>query len=207
MNWKRIAKWAAICVGALVVIGFFLFLYFIPPLTIIPPSEFIKPTLAAGPLLNDIADPGERAIAERGKYLVTSLDCSGCHTPAGDQGPNWNEYMAGGAPFRFRGFGTITSRNLTPDPETGLARRSNEEVLRVLRSGVLPEGRVAWYRDMPWPIASHWTAEDRYAVMVYLRHLKPVYHKIPDPNPSQLIGDPAGVEEFHNVDGGGHRTP
>ena len=206
MNIKKILKWIGIVLGGLIVIGFFLFLYFIPPFTLAPPEAFIKPTLEAGPSLDTIADPAVRMIAERGKYLVTSLDCSGCHTPPGDQGPNVDEYLAGGHPFRFRGHGTFVTRNLTPDPETGIGKRSDEQILRFLRTGILSDGRQAYYRAMPWPIASKWTEEDRYAVTVYLRHLKPVYHKIPDPDPSLEIEDPAAVEAFHNVDAAQHKT-
>jgi hypothetical protein len=80
------------------------------------------------------------------------------------------------------------SRNLTPDPETGLAQRSDDEVMRVLRSGVFPDGHVVPSTAMPWANFSNWTEEDRHAVVVYLRHLKPVRHKIPDPAmaPAQL---------------------
>lgn len=204
MNWKKIIKWTAIVVGTLVVLGFFAFLYFIPPFTIAPPEEFIKPTLSAPPSLESISDPGERMIAEHGKYLVRSLDCSGCHTPQGDQGPNWDEYLAGGIQMRFKGHGTIVSRNLTPDAQTGLGRRTNDEVIRILRSGVLPEGRQAYYRDMPWAFVSNWTMEDRYAAMIYLRHLKPVYHKIPDPNPALGMADTTAAEGFYGSDFGGH---
>ena len=60
--------------------------------------------------------------------------------------------------------GTFVSRNLTPDKTTGLGRRSDDEVKRVLRSGVIPDGRVTSYRLMPWGAFSNWTDEDRHAV-------------------------------------------
>ena len=199
---KKILKRVGIILGLLLIIGFVGFLYFIPPFTLIPPDEFIKPTLAAGPSLDNITDPVERTLAQRGKYLVTSIDCSGCHTAQGDQGPNWDEYLAGGVKSGFRSRGTIISRNLTPDKETGLARRSDEQVKRVLRSGLLPEGRVAYFQDMPWPVISNLTEEDRYAILVYLRHLKPVVHKILDPDPNAKLDDPAAIESFYNADFG-----
>lgn len=205
MNMKKILKWTVITLGILVVLGFFGFLYFIPPFAIAPPEEFIKPTLAAPPSLESISDPAERMLAERGKYLTRTLDCSGCHTPQGDQGPNWDEYMAGGVQFRFRGHGKFISRNLTPDKQTGLARWSDKEVLRILRSGVLAEGRQAFYRDMPWAFTSNWTEEDRYAVLVYLKHLKPVHHEIPDPEPAIGVEDPSATEALYpQTDAAGH---
>jgi hypothetical protein len=199
---KKILKWTGIVLGLLLIIGFVGFLYFIPPFTLVPPEEFSKPTASAGPSLDDITDPAERALALRGKYLVTGFDCSGCHTPLGDQGPNWNEYLAGGIKTGFKGYGTYTSRNLTPDKENGLARRTDDQVKRVLRSGLLPEGRVAHYQDMPWALTSNWTEEDRYAVLIYLRHLKPVAHTIPDPDQNTVFDDPAATHSFFNTDFG-----
>ena len=197
---KKALKWIAIILGALLIVAFLGFLYFIPPFTLVPPEEFIKPTLAAGPSLEHIKDPVERALAERGKYIVTVHDCSGCHTPLGDEGPNWKEYLAGGNKTVFRGYGTFVTRNLTPEKNTGLGRRTDEEVTRVLQSGLLPEGRVAHYRDMPWAYFSNWTMEDRHAVMVYLRHLTPVVHKIPAEDTVSVADDPAAIETAYGSD-------
>ena len=194
---KRILKWVGIILGVLAVSGFLAFLYFIPPFTVVPPEEFIRPTLAAAPSLDDITDPVERALAERGKYIVTVHDCSGCHTPLGAEGPAWDRYLSGGNRTTFRGYGTFVTRNLTPDKETGLARRTDDQVRRVLRTGLLPEGRVAHYRDMPWAFYSNFTEEDRYAVVVYLRHLKPVQHKIQDPDTTSTSDDPNAVETLY----------
>jgi hypothetical protein len=190
---KKILKWVGIILGVLVVMGFFGFLYFIPPFTLVPPEEFIKPTLSSGPSLDNITDPVERALAERGKYIVTVHDCSGCHTPVGDQ----DKYLSGGNKATFLGYGTFVTRNLTADKETGLARRTDDQVKRVLSSGLLPEGRVAYYRNMPWAAYSNFTEEDRHAVLMYLRHLKPVQHKIPDPDTTQTSDDPHAIETFY----------
>ncbi len=197
---KKWLKRIAVVLGILVVLGFLAFLYFIPPFTLIPPEKFSAETAAAAPALDAIADPAERAIAERGKYIATASDCSGCHTPLGDQGPKWEQYMAGGNPTAFRGYGTFNTRNLTPDPVTGLARRTDEQVQRVLRSGLLPEGRVAHYRDMPWAAYSNWTPEDRYAVLVYLRHLKPVEHHVPDDRFDVTVADTSAIETYYTLE-------
>jgi mono/diheme cytochrome c family protein len=201
---KKILKWMGIILGVLVVVGFLAFLYFIPPFTLVPPEEFSNPIATAGPSLDDITDPVQRALAERGKYIVRVNDCSGCHTPLGDEGPKWDEFLAGGNKSVFRGYGTFTTRNLTPEKRTGLARRTDDEVKRVLRTGLLPEGRIAYYRDMPWAAYSNWTEEDRHAVLVYLRHVKPFFHKIPEDDTSTVAGDPTAVETFYGTDFGGH---
>jgi mono/diheme cytochrome c family protein len=201
---KKALKWIAIVLGSLFVLAFLGFLYFIPPFTLTPPEEFTRQDAAAGPSLDGIKDPVERALAERGKYIVTVSDCSGCHTPLGDEGPRWDEYLAGGNKTAFRGYGSFVTRNLTPETSTGLGRRSNDEVVRVLQSGLLPEARVAHYRDMPWAAYSNWTMEDRHAVVTYLRHLTPVYHKIPPEDTVSVGDDPAAIETAYGVDFAGH---
>ena len=178
---KRILKWAALVVAIVAIGGLLAFLYFIPPFFSIPPEEFSKTMREAAPPASDIADPLQRAIAERGREIVVRTGCIGCHTANGPNGPDYTRYLAGGGIQIHTPTGTFVSRNLTPDPETGLARRSDDEVKRVLRSGVFPDGHVAPSSAMPWANFSNWTEEDRHAVVVYLRHLKPVRHKIPDP--------------------------
>ncbi len=182
---KKVLKWVGIVVACLAVVGFLAFLYLIPPFDLLPREAFIKPrTDVVAASLEKIDDPAERAIAERGRYIMSYSDCSDCHTPQGEQGPNWSEYLAGGFKFERDKAGTAYSRNLTPDKETGLARRTDEEVMRVLRSGVGHDGRVYEPTFMAWPGPANMTEEDRYAVVVYLRHIKPVKHKLPDYSPN-----------------------
>jgi mono/diheme cytochrome c family protein len=185
---KRILKWTALVVLLLAGGGFLAFLYFIPPFFSTTPEEFSKAMKDAAPPATDIADPLQRAMAERGREIVMRTGCIGCHAANGPNGPDYTRYLAGGGIQIHTPTGTFVSRNLTPDPETGLARRSDDEVKRVLRSGVFPDGHVVPSSAMPWANFSNWTEEDRHAVLVYLRHLKPVRHKIPDPAiaPAQL---------------------
>jgi hypothetical protein len=193
---KKILKWIGIILGSLLVIAFFGFLYFIPPFTIAPPDAFSGPEGAAPPSLDAMKDPAKRAIAEKGKYIVTSTGCTNCHTPQGDKGPKWDEYLAGGNRLSEPHAGTVVSRNLTSDPQTGLARRSDAEVMRVLRSGVLTDGRQVSEILMPWGAFSNLTQEDRYAVVTYLRNLHPVKHTIPEPLPTPLLSDPKAYHGF-----------
>jgi hypothetical protein len=182
---KKFLKWTLSIIGVLFVFAFAGFLYFIPPFTLAPPEEFIGPERDTPPTVGHIANPAERAIAERGRYLVLSIGCTGCHTAGGDKGPKYvTGYLAGGRKFTFPDYGTVVSRNLTPDPNTGLARRTTAEVMRTLRSGVsADDGRVFHPLLMPWGEFSHMAEEDRYAIVTYLRQLKPVHHEIPPYSP------------------------
>lgn len=199
---KKTLKRIAWVILGLAIAAFLGFLYFIPPFTLAPPDSFIQPEQVNVPSLDKVSNPAERAIAERGKYIVMTIGCSGCHTPGGDKGPKYDsEYLAGGTKFTDPRYGTSVSRNLTPDPTTGLARRSNAQVDRTLRSGVFAEtGRVFDPIFMPWPAFSHMTPEDRYAVITYLRHLHPVKHPIPEFEPTSSVS----TFSFYGLDYGIH---
>ncbi len=196
---KRALKWILIILGCLLVIGFLLFLFYIPPFASAPPEDFITPEQVAAPALDNISDPRERLLAERGKYIVLTHDCSGCHT-VGDNGPDYNKYLAGGMKHIVRGYGATISKNLTPDTATGLGSHTDQEVLAVLWSGLLRDGRLIHTRMMPWSAWSNWTEEDKRAVVVYLRHLKPVHHQIPDPVPNAEPSNPTAWEEVYGAD-------
>ena len=192
---KRFLKWALLVLAVVAVCGFGAFLYFIPPFFITPPEDFGKALADAAPAVTDIADPAQRAIAARGRYLVMTDGCIGCHATNGSQGPDLTKYLAGGALKFQTPHGTFVSRNLTPDQESGIGRRTDDEVKRVLRSGTVPDGHVAVGSVMPWPAFSNWSEEDRHAVVVYLRHLKPIAHRIPGPAPGNAITIPGAIEQ------------
>ena len=192
---KKFLKWLAVVVVVLAAAAFLAFLYFIPPFTSMAPEEFSGPAGKAGPDLAKIADPGERAMAERGHYLVTIGSCADCHATPGPQGPQLdNMYLAGGLKATRKDYGTYVSMNLTPDKETGLGNWTDDDIKRVLRNGLAPDGRQVPGHLMPWPAFSNWTDEDMHAVVVYLRHTAPIVHRIPKPA-EPLFTDPAAYEE------------
>jgi len=115
---NKVIRWSLISVGSILIIAFLVFLWVIPPFTLLEPEAFSGPAQNAPPSLDHIEDPAQRLMAERGKYLVNSGDCIGCHVPLGDEGPNFDKYLAGGMDFITKS-GTYFSANLTPDPETG----------------------------------------------------------------------------------------
>ena len=53
---------------------------------------------------------------------------------------------------------------------------------------------------MPWGTFSNLTEEDRHAVVTYLRHLKPVRHKIPESIQKTTLEDPNAAEAFYGYD-------
>jgi mono/diheme cytochrome c family protein len=192
---KKFLKWTLLLLTVIAIGAFGAFLYLIPPFFITPPEQFGKALAEAAPGVNDIADPAERAIAARGRYIVMTTGCIGCHATNGSQGPDLSKYLAGGALKIQTPHGTFISRNLTSDQETGIGRRTEDELKRVLRSGTFPDGHVVPGTAMPWPMFSNWSEEERHAVVVYLRHLKPIAHRIPDPITGNAVTIAGAVEQ------------
>src|ERR1044071_9103960 len=96
------------------------------------------------PEIHASTDP--RVIA-RGAYLAYGpAHCVNCHT-SGEAQKAATETGAtpplfGGNIFHLK-VGNVYTPNLTPDKETGIGRYSDRELARVLRHGVMPDGRAA----------------------------------------------------------------
>ena len=192
---RTFLKLALVVVAVVAICAFGAFLYFIPPFFLTPPEDFGKAMADAAPGVAGIADPAERAIAARGRYIVMTAGCIGCHATNGSQGPDLTKYLAGGALKVQTPHGTFVSRNLTPDLETGIGRRTDDELKRVLRSGTFTDSHVVPGTAMPWPMFSNWSEEDRHAVIVYLRHLRPIAHRIPEPLAGNALTIPGAIEQ------------
>jgi mono/diheme cytochrome c family protein len=119
------------------------------------------------------ASPEQAALAVRGRYLYTVASCALCH---GNDG-------AGGAKIRWAAFGTLWSRNITSDRETGIGAWSDREIARAIRSGVTPDGRVLHWQGMVWDHASNWDEEDVRALIAYVRAMPSVRQAIPPARP------------------------
>jgi len=76
--------------------------------------------------------------------------------------------------------GFAVSRNLTSDPDTGLGRWSEEEIINALRNGRARD-RVLIFWDMPWQMYQNLAGDDARAIARYLKTLPPVYNRIPAP--------------------------
>ena len=118
----------------------------------------------------------------RGEYLVTIMDCGGCHTPGALAGkPDFGRKLAGSSiGFGIPGVGVVYPPNLTPDSETGIGKWTDEQILRAIRHGQRPDGRVL-VPIMPWPSYNALTDADAQALVAYLRSLPPVQLQAPPP--------------------------
>ena len=75
--------------------------------------------------------------------------------------------------------GTLWTRNITSDNETGIGRWSDAEILRAIRSGVSRNGYQLHWQGMIWDHASNWDEEDLRAVIAYLRTMPAVKNQVP----------------------------
>lgn len=122
-----------------------------------------------------------------GKYLVNTAGCIDCHTRR--EGPDLNLALsfAGGVQMKLPGGGSVTSKNITPDP-SGIGSWSRAQFIR----------RFATYRDpknlhqvsagdaqtfMPWNMYAGMSDQDLGAIYDFLRTVKPV--KTDDPKIAQ----------------------
>jgi len=115
---------------------------------------------------------------ERGRYLMNGVvACGNCHTPTGPNGPQMDREMAGGLEFKEQLF-TAYASNLTPDPETGIGRWSDEQIIVAIREGKRPDGPII---GPPMPIGLYRGISDgdARAIVAYLRSLKPVRNAVP----------------------------
>jgi mono/diheme cytochrome c family protein len=114
----------------------------------------------------------QASLLERGKYLTEAADCVVCHTA-----PGGKEY-AGGFAFKLP-FGTMYSTNITPDPETGIGRYTDQEFLDAMHRGIRRDG-ARLYPAMPYTSYTYVTDADALAIKAYLFSLAPVRSMPPD---------------------------
>ena len=119
---------------------------------------------------------------KRGAYLVDTLGCAQCHSPADEQKrmlPGMK--LAGGLLLRIEPFGDYPTGNLTSDKETGLGNWTDEEIKRAITKGILKDGTRLLPFPMDYGSYSTLTPDDLNAIVAYLRTVPPVSNKVPRP--------------------------
>src|ERR1700677_1805452 len=106
-------------------------------------DTMIKKSIAAVALVLPLLAHADDPQVARGAYLAKLGDCVACHSaPKGKP-------FAGGLPMSTP-MGKIYSTNITPDPDTGIGRYTEEDFARALREGVAKDGHNL-YPAMPYP--------------------------------------------------------
>ena len=125
-----------------------------------------------------IAVSQDPAVVAHGEYIVYgAAACAYCHVPRDEWGRlDRGERLPLSGHHLFRlPFGDIYSANLTPDPATGIGRRSDGELARILRYGVRADGRAA-FPMMEMQLSD----EDLTAVVSFLRSQRATPLAVPD---------------------------
>jgi mono/diheme cytochrome c family protein len=139
-----------------------------------------------GPRLRPLADrrfESTPARLARGQYLMASgaVPCILCHseldvTAAGELKLR-DGFLLAGRNWTPDGVPWMTAPNLTPDPETGAGRWSDDQLARAIREGIGHDDRPL-FPIMPYVKFKAMSDEDLAAVIVYLRSIPPVKHSM-----------------------------
>ncbi len=133
----------------------------------------------ATPFPEGIVASADPAVIERGRYLVNGpAHCAQCHSGAEREHPEQvlTTPLQGGLEFAMGPIATTWAANLAPDPETGIGRRTDAELARAIRSGVLADGSYSLFMAVS---AAKPSDEALVAIVSYLRSLPPVSNPVP----------------------------
>lgn len=152
-------------------------------------------------------DKARDARIARGRTLVTIGGCNDCHTPwkpnaAGVPEPDFSRMLSGhpsdgadpASPYTGHDmavigpsftsfampFGIVYTRNLTPDPDTGLGKWTKEQFIKTLRTGIDTTGAErAILPPMPWSSLAQMSDADLTALWEYLRVVPAIKNQTP----------------------------
>jgi mono/diheme cytochrome c family protein len=159
--------------------------------------------------------PADPARVDRGAYLVRIMGCNHCHTPykVGPHGPEPDMTRAltghpgdfklspansGGDGWVWSGAATNTAfsgpwgvsfaANLTPDPDTGLGKWTEEMFVATMKTGRHQGKGRQILPPMPYENLGNLSDDDIKDLFAYLQSLAPVRNRVPAPI------DPAEVQ-------------
>jgi mono/diheme cytochrome c family protein len=154
------------------------------------------------------AKPAATSAAKRGEYLVKAVGCGDCHTPhkMGPNGPEedmsrmlsghpsdmalppspkaegpWIASFAGTMTAWAGPWGISYTANLTPDPETGLGKWTEQQFIDTIRTGRHQGRGRQILPPMPWQAIQNFNDADLKSIFAYLRSIPPVKNHVPDP--------------------------
>ncbi|MGH8128018.1 MAG: c-type cytochrome [Gammaproteobacteria bacterium] len=120
------------------------------------------------------ATPAQAKEIKRGAYLTKISDCMACHTDHGPGVKKQGQPFAGGLPIKTP-FGTIYSRNITPDKQTGIGNWSFKQFDDAVRYGDSPQGYL--FAAMPYAYYNVMSKAQVHAIWEYLRHVPAAHRK------------------------------
>ncbi len=146
-----------------------------------PVNLFIK--FEPQPVSGAVQAPPKSNRLEYGKYLVTLGGCVICHTKLDKGKPLEGMEFAGGEEFSHRPW-FARSANISPDPETGIGKWSEDKFVTKFKGYAnltfesAPKTVQANFTVMPWIAFSQLQEDDLRAIFTYLRSVKEVRHSV-----------------------------
>jgi mono/diheme cytochrome c family protein len=147
-----------------------------PVRNIVPESEYNIPLPDAwGPPLGTVPDVSRDDSLAYGTYVGNALGhCMECHTPMVDGSFDFSRTGAGGF-LLSKPLGlelAAVAANITPHPEQGIGKWTDDEIKTAITQGVSRDGRNL-APIMAFPYYQNMSDEDLDALIVYLRSLPP----------------------------------
>lgn len=155
------------------------------------------------------SDTYDESKISQGKSLVNESRCSFCHTPYVEEGEDeFDKYLSGHPEdynfpdlpmvpkgsqqwFEFvenlentiwlNSNAIVFSANITPDKETGIGTWTEKMFISAIRTGMHPKTKKNLNEPMPWTEYSSLTDDQLASIYAYLRTIKPVRNKVPNP--------------------------
>lgn len=118
-------------------------------------------------------------LIERGAYLMGSIvACGNCHAQRGPKGEVLaDKGLSGGFVFDEEPFRAVAP-NITPDPETGIGKWSEAQIVRAIREGIRPDGSLIG-PPMPIEFYHRMSDDDARALAAYLMAQPSVKNAVP----------------------------
>ncbi|GAB2968313.1 hypothetical protein GCM10027048_43950 [Hymenobacter coalescens] len=157
------------------------------------PSHTQEPSFLAKTLANTVMKPqpmptkavvapAQTDAVAYGRYLVVGrYMCYDCHskdfkTNNAQEPEKSGGYMGGGNTFMTPNGKAIVSRNLTPDPETGIGDWTEAQFVQAVRFGQSPHGPLS----LPMPKFTLMEESEAKAIYAYLRTVPVLKHATPE---------------------------
>lgn len=129
-----------------------------------------------------VPEPDTTNAVKWGQYVcLYRVECYTCHsadfqtddftTPEKSKG-----FFGGGNKFKMPDGSTISSLNLTMDEETGIGRWTEEEFVKAVKTGIVPNGQPALRQPMK-PYADLSDGEAK-AIYAYLKTIPKIHNKV-----------------------------
>ena len=157
----------------------------------------------------DATTVADKARIERGAHLVKTMGCNDCHTPwqMGPQGPEpdmtrsltghpadqvmppapklppgpWIATVSATNTAWAGPWGVSFTMNLTPDPDTGLGKWTEDIFIATMRTGRHEGKGRPILPPMPYWMIAALSDDDIKSLFAYLQSLPPVKNRVPQP--------------------------